>query len=60
VIHHQEPLQLPHNIELRCDTTVAISERAYTGVNQQFGERATIKVRLMPPHLHPKFQGLNI
>jgi len=60
IIHHQEPLQLPHNIELGCDTTVGISERAYNGVNRQFGKRATKKVRMMPPHLHPKFQDLSI
>jgi len=57
VIHYQEqlPLPLPHNIEPRCDTTVEISGRAYTGVDRQFGERSeTMQVKIIPPHLHPK------
>jgi len=54
VIHHQEPLPLPHNIEPGCDTTVVISGGAYTGVDRQFGERATTQLRMIPPHLHQK------
>jgi len=54
VIHYQEPLPLLHNIEPGCDATVGISEGAYTGVDRQFGERATPQVKMIPPHLHPK------
>jgi len=54
VIHYQEPLPLLHNIELGCDTAVEISGGAYTGVDRQFGERATTHVKMIPPHLHPK------
>jgi len=49
VIHYQEPLPLLRNIEPGCDATVGISEGAYTGVDQQFGKKATTQVKMIPP-----------
>jgi len=54
VIHYQEPLPLLHNIKPGCETTDGIFGGAYTDVDRQFGERATMQVKMIPSHLHPK------
>jgi len=54
VVHHQELLPLPHNVEPGYDTTVGSSEGVNTIVDQHIEERATTQLRMIH-HLLPKF-----
>jgi hypothetical protein len=53
MIHHQDPLPLPHNIESGYDTITGPFVEANTGVDQHIKERENTQVTIS--HIHPKF-----
>ena len=59
VIHHQEPLPLPHDIELEYDTTIEPSVRANIDVDRHINEGAITQARMIP-NPHPNFQCLSM
>jgi len=53
MIDHQDPLSLPHNVELEYDIIIGSFAEANIGVNQHIKERKTTQV--ITSHIYPKF-----